>query len=128
PSPVFKVEERNFNTWWVQDHHRLDKADYGAFVTWFNVFGLRQTLKVAAQFGYTKQFGAGYTIPYITKKQAGGLAFNFAYSENREMPYTSVNNELTYLNYPSQILQKQYTGGAEFTYRQGLYNTHIFEA
>jgi hypothetical protein len=127
PYPVFNVEERNFNTWWEQDHHRLDKADYGAYIDVFNMLGLRQTLRLRAQFGYTKQFGGGYTIPYLTKKQAGGLSFSFNYSENREIPYTSANNELTYLNYPAQILKKEYTGSVDYTYRQGLYDTHILE-
>lgn len=128
PMPIFQVEERNFNTWWTQDHHRLDKADYGAYLNYSNMFGLKQTLILRAQFGYTKQFGFGYNIPYINKKQAAGLNFNFNYSENRELPYTSVNNVLTYLNYPAQILRTQYTGTVDYTYRQGLYNEHILEA
>jgi len=128
PSPIFRIEERNFNTWWVQDDHRLDKVDYGAYLTYYNMFGLKQTLKLEAQFGYTQQFAAGYIIPYINKKQAGGLAFNFSYSKNHEIPYTSVNNELIYLNTPEHNLKKEYTGTIDYTYRQGLYNTNILEA
>lgn len=127
PYPIFQLEERNFNTWWNQDHHRLDKADYGFYIDYSNMFGLKQTFLVRAQFGYTKQFGVAYTIPYINKKQAGGLNFTFNYSENREIPYTSIGNVLTYLKYPGTILRKQYAGTIDYTYRQGFYNTHILE-
>jgi outer membrane protein assembly factor BamA len=128
PSPIFRVEERNINTWWVEDHHRLDKADYGGFLNYYNMLGLKQTLSLEAQFGYTKQFGMGYSIPYITKKQAGGLVFNFSYSENREMPYTSIGDILTFLNYPAQLLRHSINATVDYTYRQGLYNTHYLEA
>lgn len=128
PAPIFKVEERNFNTWWQQDNHRLDKADLGGTLTMYDVLGLNQTLSLIAQLGYTKELGFSYRIPYINKKQAGGLAFSFNYTENNELPYTSVNGILTYLDYPGQILQHTYKGKVQYTYRQGLYNTHIFEA
>lgn len=127
PSPIFQVEERNFNTWWEQDHHRLDKADYGLYLADYNMLGRKQVLKLQAQFGYTEQFGLGYSIPYLSKKQAGGLQFSFAYAQNREVPYTSVNNILTYLHVPTQIIRQYYTGSIDYTYRQGLYNTHYFE-
>jgi hypothetical protein len=128
PSPILKLEERNVNTWWQQDDHRLDKLDYGGYVEYSNMFGQKQILKVRAQFGYTEQFGATYVIPYISQKQAGGLQFNFNYSLNHEIPYTSVNDILTYFNYPAQVLRTQYTGTIDYTYRQGLYNTLTFEA
>jgi len=128
PAPIFKIEERNFNTWYVQDDHRLDKADYGAYLTYYNMFGLKQALKLQVQFGYTTQFAAGYVIPYLTKKQAGGLAFSFSYAKNREIPYTSSNNELIYLDDPGQVLRQTYTGTIDYTYRQGLYNTNVLEA
>jgi outer membrane protein assembly factor BamA len=128
PAPIFHVEERNFNTWWEQDHHRLDKADYGVSLSDYNMFGAKQTLTLIAQFGYTEQFGIGYLIPYLTKKQASGLQFSFSYGQNREIPYTSVNNVLTYLNYPAQIIREQYAGTLDYIYRQGLYNTFSLEA
>ncbi len=127
PAPIFKVEERNFNTWWQQDDRRLDKADIGGTLTMYDVLGLNQTLGLIAQLGYTKKLGLSYKIPYLTKKQAGGLAFSFNYTENNELPYTSINDILTYLNTPGQILQSTYHGKIQYTYRQGLYNTHIIE-
>lgn len=128
PAPIFKVEERNFNTWWQQDNHRFDKADLGGTLSIYNVLGMNQTIGLIAQLGYTKELGFSYKIPYINKKQAGGLALSFNYTENNELPYTSVNDILTYLDYPGQILQRTYKGKIQYTYRQGLYITHILEA
>ena len=127
PNPILQIEERNFNVWWDQDHRSLDKVDYGLFLSDNNTFGLRQVLKVAVQLGYTQQFGLSYAIPYLDKKQNGGLQFSVAYDQNKDIPYTSVGDILTFLNTPESELRHEYTARVDYTYRQGLYNTHYLE-
>ena len=127
PIPIFQVEERNFNTWWVQDHRSLDKADYGMYLSDNNFLGEKQILRLKAQFGYTQQFGASYNIPYINKNQNSGLQFYFNSSTNREIPYTSINNILTYVTTPDNVIKHDYSGTLDYTYRQGLYNIHYAE-
>ncbi len=127
PVPIFQLEERNFNTWWVQDHRSLDKVDYGLFFSDNNSRGRKEILKIKLQLGYTQQWGISYSIPYITKNQDLGLQFNFTSSQNKEVAYTSVGNILTFLSTPDNVLQQQYTSALDLTYRQGLYNTHYLE-
>lgn len=127
PVPIFQLEERNFNTWWVQDHRSLDKVDYGLVFSDNNSRGRKEILRVKLQLGYTQQWGVSYIIPYITKDQNLGLQFNFTSSQNKEIAYTSVGNILTFLSTPNSTLQQQYTSALDLTYRQGFYNTHYLE-
>ncbi len=127
PVPILQLEERNFNTWWVQDHRSLNKTDYGFLISDNNSRGRKEILKVKLQLGYTQQWGVSYIIPYITKNQDLGLQFNFTSSQNKEVAYTSVGDILTFLSTPENVLQQQYTSAIDLTYRQGLYNTHYLE-
>lgn len=127
PIPVFQVEERNFNTWWVQDKRSLERVDYGFTLADNNSRGRKEIVKIKLQLGYTQQVGFTYDIPYITKQQDLGMQFNFSYSENRDIPYTSINNILTYLNTPESVLRRQYNATYDLTYRKGLYDIHYFE-
>jgi len=127
PVPILQLEERNFNTWWNQDHRNLDKLDYGLYFSDNNALGEKQTLKIKLQLGYTQQWGITYDIPYITRNQDLGLQFNFTSSQNREIPYTSVGNILTYLSTPESPLQQQYNAVVDLTYRPKLYEIHYLE-
>jgi len=127
PVPIFQVEERNFNVWWNQDDRSLAKTDYGFYVNDNNTLGLRQVFNIKVQLGFTQQYGIGYNIPYITKKQTSGLQFSLTESLNHEIPYTSVGGILTFLNTNDVQLQRQYVGTLDYTYRQGLYDTHYLE-
>ncbi len=127
PYPEFQIEERNFNVWWNQDHRSLQKVDYGIFLTDNNTTGNKEILRIKMQLGYTKQLGLNYIIPYITKKQNLGLQFSIAYSQNKEVAYTSIGNVLTFLSTPNATLQEQLTSALDLTYRQGLYNVHYLE-
>jgi outer membrane protein assembly factor BamA len=127
PVPILQLEERNFNTWWVQDHRSLQKIDYGITISDNNSRGRKEILKIKLQLGYTRQWGVSYVIPYITRNQDFGLQFNFTSSQNKNIAYTSVGNILTFLNTPNAVLQQQYTSALDLTYRQGLYDIHYLE-
>ncbi|MGP8217361.1 MAG: POTRA domain-containing protein [Bacteroidia bacterium] len=127
PTPIFQIEERNFNVWWDQDHRSLDKIDYGLYLADNNTLGLRQILKVSFQLGYTHQYGLSYSIPYLDKHQKGGLQFSVTSSQNKEIAYTSIGGILTFLSTPENTLRQEYTARVDYTYRQGLYNIHYLE-
>lgn len=127
PIPIFQVEERNFNVWWDQDHRSLSKADYGFYISDNNTLGRRQILRLKAQLGYTQQFGVSYSIPYLNRNQNGGLQFSFTSSQNHEIAYTSINNILTFVKVPDKVIRQEYAGQLDYTYRQGLYDTHYLE-
>lgn len=127
PIPIFQVEERNFNVWWDQDNRSLAKADYGFYISDNNTLGRRQILRLKAQLGYTQQYGLSYSIPYLNKNQNGGLQASFTASQNHEVAYTSVNNILTFVKVPDKPIRQEYTGVLDYTYRQGLYDTHYLE-
>ncbi|MFN6388157.1 MAG: POTRA domain-containing protein, partial [Bacteroidota bacterium] len=68
PLPYFRLVDRNFNQWWVDQNRSLDRVNYGVKFIQNNVSGRNDNLNVWLITGYNRQFSARYTIPFIDKK------------------------------------------------------------
>jgi len=75
PVPIFELSDRNFNEWWQNYDHRFNRINYGLRLYQFNFRGRNETLRITAQFGFSRQFQLLYRIPYIDKKTKAGLNF-----------------------------------------------------
>jgi outer membrane protein assembly factor BamA len=126
PLPIFEIQERNFNVWWqTKDWSRIV---YGGLLNWNNFRGRNEQLSVTLRLGYTQRISFYYAIPYINKKQKGGLAFGFAYSRNHQSSVNTIDNQIIYYKSEEQFSKKEIGGSIAYTYRPSLYNTHVFEA
>jgi outer membrane protein assembly factor BamA len=125
PSPIFEIQERNFNTWWQT--RNFNRVNYGFFLSRENFRGRKEELSFYAQFGYTEKYGLTYTIPYINRKQAGGLGFSFSFSRNHEVGYQTYNNKLVYFKDPDKYVREELSGKLSYTYRQGIHITHSID-
>ena len=125
PVPIFEIQERNFNEWWIDKD--LEKANYGFFLNRENFRGRKEDLSFYAQFGYTEKFGLSYKVPYLTKKQKQGAGFSFSYSRNHEISYSSVNNHQLYYKDPDKYLRQEFSGKLHTTFRKGIHHSHYFE-
>lgn len=120
PIPVFQVAERNFNIWWR--HKDLHRAIYGVDITHENFRGRKEQLALKLHFGYTRQYGLSYKIPYINQKQRAGLSFAVGYYLNHEVAYTSKNNELIFYNTYRKWMKKDLGAKITYSFRHGLYH------
>lgn len=125
PSLIFEVADRNFNVWWrARDWTRVN---YGFTLTKYNMRGRRETLQLTARLGTWQQYRVAYNLPFIGKKLRTGLYLSYSYLRNRELGYTSLNNELLFYKDESRYVRQEQVGRMKFTLRKKVFNTHSLE-
>ncbi|MEO6758968.1 MAG: outer membrane protein assembly factor, partial [Saprospiraceae bacterium] len=60
PVPLFELADRNFNVWWREFHHSLRRVNYGLDLSYLNLTGHADALKVKGQFGYNNKYELSY--------------------------------------------------------------------
>jgi outer membrane protein assembly factor BamA len=126
PVPIFEVVDRNFNEWWVQKD--FSRVNYGAYLYWNNFRGRNETFTFAFRTGYTHRFSLYYEIPFINRKQKAGLIFAASYSTNKETAYATATDKLQYLKLEGADMRTEQGYSVQYTFRPGLYVTHLLEA
>lgn len=123
PIPLLELADQNFNVWWQQRDHQLNRLNYGFFLVQKNVRGRNETLKLKLQSGFTGKTELFYNIPYIGSKLRGGLNLSLSYIYSRNVAYTLNNHKLIYYEGPHPVIRRFY-GGLEYVYRKKLYTWH----
>lgn len=123
PIPIFELSDRNFNEWWENYDHKLNRTNYGLRLYQYNFRGRNETIRLTVQFGFSRKFDLIYRIPYIDKKRKQGLIFELDYGEPKNLAYQTVDHKLVFLS-DRQTLRKRFNGGVTYTYRKSFYETH----
>ncbi len=126
PSPIFKLADRNFNEWWVNQNRDLNRVNYGLKLFQYNFRGRRETLKAVAQFGFSKNFAISYLVPAFDKNQRNGLIVDIDYSDQKNLAYRSTNNKLTFLE-AEETLRRTFNTSLTWTHRYSFYNRHFLK-
>jgi outer membrane protein assembly factor BamA len=127
PSPRFALSDRNFNEWWQNYNHDFDRVIYGLKLYQYNMRGRNETLLLRALFGFQREFGVTYRMPYIDKKQKQGLIFNFEFTQTKNLAFQTKEHKLDYLK-SSSFLKITRNAGLTYTYRNSFYDTHFLGA
>ncbi len=125
PSPIFKLADRSFTEWWVNQGRDLSRVNYGVRLFQYNFRGRGETLKLTGQFGFTKTLSLNYSIPAFDQSQRNGLIFNIAYKDQKNLAYRSTDNKQTFLE-SDDLLQKAFSSSITWTHRYSFYNKHFF--
>jgi outer membrane protein assembly factor BamA len=125
PVPIFELSDRNFNEWWQNYDHKLNRVNYGLRLYQYNFRGRNETIRLTAQFGFSRKFDLTYRIPYINKKQNQGLTFDVNYSEPKNLAYKTEDHKLVFQS-GRETLRKKFGTGVMYTYRKSFYETHNF--
>src|SRR5690606_14798162 len=67
PEVTFKLADRNFNVWWVEQNKDIRRANIGLTLKNRNFRGNLENAGIIAQIGYTQKFGLEYSRPYVDK-------------------------------------------------------------
>lgn len=126
PSPIFEISDRNFNEWWENYNHDLKRVNYGMRLYQYNFRGRNETLRLSAQFGYTKRYELLYRIPNLDQSQKHGLSFGFDYGEPKNLAYFTTDHKLDYLE-TNKTVKKSFGGNISYSYRRSFYETHSFQ-
>ena len=122
PIPYFEISDRNINSWLAtMDFSRLT---YGIDLTISNVRGRNETLRFPVHFGFNRQFGFDYTIPYINRKKTIGFGVGVQLDQNHELIVKSVNNKPVYYKDPTGFIQQNIYSYLEMRFRPSIYSYH----
>lgn len=120
PFPIAELADRNLNAWWLtQDFSRIN---FGLYLFKFNFRGKKETISLRFKYGFTRQIGLTYNIPYIDKRQRSGLNFGFSYSLNKQVIYNTLNNKIKFLKEFSDFNRNEINANVTYTYRKGIYS------
>ena len=126
PSPIFELSDRNFNEWWENYGHDFKRVNYGLRLVQRNFRGRNETVRMNAQFGYSRRFSLLYSIPNLDEKQKHGLAFGFDYGEPKNLAYYTSDHKLEFLEL-RQTLKKSIGGNITYSYRRSFYESHSLQ-
>ena len=91
PIILFELSDRNFNDWWENFNHDLNRINYGLGFAHYNISGRADEFEILLRLGFIKQFQTSYFIPYISKKQKGGIEIEFDYIDYNHLEYNSID-------------------------------------
>lgn len=124
PIPLFELADRNFNVWWVENERDWRRVNYGLNTIHSNLTGRADRLSLLLQSGYTQKLEIEYKAPYLFDNINWGYSFNVLYTRNKEVNYSTVDNEQQFERDSSIYLLKRRRVGAGLTYRANLYMQH----
>ena len=126
PNIIFELSDRNFNDWWVNFNHDFKRINYGLGFEHSNISGRSDGIFLLATFGFIKEYEFEYFNPYITKKQKGGIQFNFNLKDQNHLEYNT-NNHIPIFYKSKKSLDKTLSTHIEYSHRESFYNYHYFK-
>lgn len=125
PIPIFEISDRNFNTWWEKrDPKRLS---YGLLLVRENMRGRMEKLNMLLRFGWDETYQVSYDIPYINEKQTLGAGLGTGFSQNHEVPYTTLGNKTETVRKDDHNIYKNFYSYFYITSRPSLYEKHLLQ-
>ncbi|MBA4140248.1 MAG: hypothetical protein H0X70_07035 [Segetibacter sp.] len=126
PLPYFKVVDRNFNEWLVQNKGSLQRINYGLKFNQNNVSGRNDKLNIWLISGYTRQATIRYENPFMDKNLKHGINVGFSYSRTHEINFATEFNKQKFLKVPDQFLVKALSIDLGYSYRPAIKTRHNF--
>lgn len=125
PVPYFKLVDRNFNQWWVDQKRSLDRVNYGLKFIQNNFTGRNDNLDIWLITGYTNQISFRYQLPFIDKKLKSGLNLGFAYATQKELNYATADNKQQFFR-KDTVMRETVRFDITYSYRPDVKQRHYF--
>ncbi|MES2331570.1 MAG: POTRA domain-containing protein [Bacteroidota bacterium] len=126
PLPYFRLIDRNFNQWWVEQHRSLDRVNYGIKFTQNNVSGRNDNLDVWLINGYTQQITLRYDLPFFDKTLKKGFNIGLIYATQKEINYATGDNKQLFYKQESAPARKALHFDFTYSYRPDVKQRHYF--
>ena len=126
PIPLFELADRNFNVWWKEFNHSLRRVNYGFDLSYLNLTGHADALKVKGQFGFNNRYELGYRFPPFNRQGTIGMQTSVAYSRTHELGFLTDSNKVLFYRNDNQWIFRQAAATANFYWRPKLLTTHTF--
>lgn len=127
PLPYFRMVDRNFNQWWVDENRSLDRVNYGIKFEQNNVSGQNDKLNIWVIAGYSQQVTLRYDLPFIDKALTKGFNIGFTYARQREINYaTSSENKQLFFKLSDDYIRSVTRYDLTYSYRPDQKIRHYF--
>jgi outer membrane protein assembly factor BamA len=125
PLPYFKLVDRNFNQWWVEEKRSFDRVNYGLKFIQNNVSGRNDRLNISLISGYNHQVDLQYEQPFVDRALKSGFNVRFLFSQQHELNYkTDLSKQLFYKQ--DEFVMKIIKAEAAYLYRPAIKTKHVF--
>ena len=103
--PVFELADRNFNVWFVEYNRDFRRTNYGLHFYHFNATGRGDRYELLLQQGFTHKYETEYYAPFLSAKRSKtGLFVNVLYTNNRDLNFSTANNQQLFYRDPEAFL------------------------
>jgi outer membrane protein assembly factor BamA len=126
PLPYFRWVDRNFSEWWNEQHHSLDRVNYGINIRQANATGNNDKFVAGLITGYTQQAVLRYQFPYLDKKMHFGMGVGWQYYSQREMNTSTFRDKQVFTK-TLQPIQNGYRTNLNLLYRPNLFERHFLQ-
>lgn len=126
PLLYFKLIDRNFNQWWVEQHRSLDRVNYGIKFIQNNVTGRNDNLDVWLITGYTQQVTLRYDLPFVDRRLKHGFNVGFVYASQKELNYATGDNKQLFFRQDDIFVKKLTRYDLTYSYRPDVKSRHTF--
>lgn len=126
PFPYFKLIDRNFNQWLIDQKASLKRVNYGTKLIYNNVSGRNDRIRVWLFTGYTQQVSVSYERPYFDKKLRWGYRVFMNTAKAKEINYNTIDDKQMFWRSDNQYARQFSNFGGELTYRKKLFSRHQF--
>lgn len=125
PIPYFKLADRNFNQWWVEQKRDFGRVNYGIKLTKYNFSGRNDRMNLTLIGGYSTQILFRYDKPFADKTLKHGWGVGYTYIKNKEINYGSVNNKQRFIRDEPRIVREVTSVDAGYSYRPDSKSRHF---
>ncbi len=125
PLPYFKLVDRNFNQWWVEQKRNLSRVNYGIKFIQNNVSGRNDNLDIWLIAGYTQQLSLRYNLPFFDKKLKSGFNTGIIYATQKELNYATIDNKQLFYR-QEEVVRKTLRLDFSYSYRPAVKHRHYF--
>jgi len=126
PLLYFKLVDRNFNQWWVEQNRSLDRVNYGIKFIQNNVTGRNDNLDVWLITGYTQQITLRYDLPFADRKLKHGFNVGFVFASQKELNYATGDNKQLFFKQDDIFVKKATRYDFTYSYRPDIRSRHSF--
>lgn len=125
PLPYFKLIDRNFNQWWVDQRRSLDRVNYGVKFIQNNFTGRNDNLDIWLITGYNHQISFRYQLPFINQKLTKGISIGLQYSTQKELNIATEDNKQVFVR-KDNVIRENFRVEATYSYRPDVRQRHYF--
>lgn len=121
PLPLLAISDRNFNTWWVEHDHDLNRLQYGIRFMQQNLTGRNDNLSINVIFGFSENFKLSYDLPFVNANQTIGIGTTVQLWRYKSVTWgTLANSDETYTDF-SRYLVNQWNYELRAGYQPGFH-------